>query len=313
MATVSAAAALEAGTRCPLPDRFTFRGTPTQPANTADAFGEELAPCRSRERTARHPVRRAPRRRPAGNPGSRPFAGHGQRRRGCRRARHPERTPRRNIRPKRTREARGARREDDLAAGRPEVLRRMVATDASDEVASRRRTPGGMFSWAGSWARCRAASTPRPNPPVVRGWRAKSSGIRCSPPGKACRASCARRRPCSREDRESGRVRVLAFGDFGEHGNKRRKKSPMRWADTMRTTASILASRSVTTSIRPESRHPRRPMAGGVRRLYGPMRMPFYPSLGNHDWVLADSPAAEVLHSAQSEVAGACRRSAIPS
>jgi len=33
------------------------------------------------------------------------------------------------------------------------------------------------------------------------------------------------------------------------------------------------------------------------QRLYSPMRIPFFASLGNHDWVLADSPAAEVLHS----------------
>ncbi len=35
-------------------------------------------------------------------------------------------------------------------------------------------------------------------------------------------------------------------------------------------------------------------------RLYEPMRIPFFPTLGNHDWILADSPAAEVLHSGQS-------------
>jgi tartrate-resistant acid phosphatase type 5 len=35
-------------------------------------------------------------------------------------------------------------------------------------------------------------------------------------------------------------------------------------------------------------------------RLYGPLRIPVYASLGNHDWVLADSPAAQVLRSTQS-------------
>ena len=30
--------------------------------------------------------------------------------------------------------------------------------------------------------------------------------------------------------------------------------------------------------------------------LYGKLGVPFYASLGNHDWLLADSPAAEILH-----------------
>ena len=37
-------------------------------------------------------------------------------------------------------------------------------------------------------------------------------------------------------------------------------------------------------------------------RLYEPMHIRFYPSLGNHDWVLADSPAAEILYSAKSRL-----------
>ena len=40
-------------------------------------------------------------------------------------------------------------------------------------------------------------------------------------------------------------------------------------------------------------------------RLYEPMHIRFYPSLGNHDWVLADSPAAEILYSAKSR-SGRC-------
>ena len=36
-------------------------------------------------------------------------------------------------------------------------------------------------------------------------------------------------------------------------------------------------------------------------RIYGPMHIPFFASLGNHDWVLADSPAAEILHSGGSD------------
>jgi hypothetical protein len=37
-----------------------------------------------------------------------------------------------------------------------------------------------------------------------------------------------------------------------------------------------------------------------VVRLYGPLRIPFFPSLGNHDWILTDSPAAEIAYSARS-------------
>jgi tartrate-resistant acid phosphatase type 5 len=37
-------------------------------------------------------------------------------------------------------------------------------------------------------------------------------------------------------------------------------------------------------------------------RLYGPLGVPFFPTFGNHDWVLADSPAAEIARSAKSAV-----------
>jgi hypothetical protein len=37
-------------------------------------------------------------------------------------------------------------------------------------------------------------------------------------------------------------------------------------------------------------------------RLYGPMRIHFFPTLGNHDWVLADSPASEIERTARSKV-----------
>jgi 3',5'-cyclic AMP phosphodiesterase CpdA len=35
-------------------------------------------------------------------------------------------------------------------------------------------------------------------------------------------------------------------------------------------------------------------------RHYQPLRIRFFPSLGNHDWVMADSPVAEILYSAKS-------------
>ena len=36
--------------------------------------------------------------------------------------------------------------------------------------------------------------------------------------------------------------------------------------------------------------------------LYGPLRIPFYASLGNHDWGQSDSPAAEILYSPRSAI-----------
>ena len=89
-------------------------------------------------------------------------------------------------------------------------------------------------------------------------------------------------------------VRVLAFGDFGD-GSDRQK----RMAEAMaRFHAKTPFDFAVTLG---DNFYPAG-MAGPAdprwqrdfERLYEPMHIRFYPSLGNHDWVLADSPAAEI-------------------
>ncbi|MEW6126376.1 MAG: metallophosphoesterase [Acidobacteriota bacterium] len=99
---------------------------------------------------------------------------------------------------------------------------------------------------------------------------------------------------------ENQPVRVLAFGDFGT-GSKAQKE----------TAAAMLAF------------HRKTPFDFGVtlgdnfydagmaspadarwkiwwEELYTPLGIKFYASLGNHDWGLADSPAAEILYSSAS-------------
>lgn len=96
-------------------------------------------------------------------------------------------------------------------------------------------------------------------------------------------------------------VRVLAFGDFGD-GSPRQEhlaesmrrlhaQKPFDLAITLGDNF-YPAGMSAPTDARWQR---------DFARLYEPMRIRFYPTLGNHDWLLADSPAAEVLHSAQSD------------
>jgi hypothetical protein len=96
-------------------------------------------------------------------------------------------------------------------------------------------------------------------------------------------------------------VRVLAFGDFGD-GSPRQE----RLAESMRRLhhdkpfdlALTLGDNFYPAGATgPSDPHIQRDFT----RLYEPMHVRFYPTLGNHDWLLADSPAAEVLHSAKSE------------
>ena len=95
-------------------------------------------------------------------------------------------------------------------------------------------------------------------------------------------------------------VRVLAFGDFGD-GSPRQE----RVAESIRRLhaqkpfdlAVTLGDNFYPAGVNgPQDPRWQRDFA----RLYEPMRIRFYPTLGNHDWLQTDSPAAEVLHSAQS-------------
>jgi len=98
------------------------------------------------------------------------------------------------------------------------------------------------------------------------------------------------------------RVRVLAFGDFGD-GSERQA----RLAEAMRklhAKAPFDLALTFGDNFYPAG------MAGpdeprwdrDFERLYGPMRIRFFPTLGNHDWVLADSPASEIARTARSKV-----------
>lgn len=102
--------------------------------------------------------------------------------------------------------------------------------------------------------------------------------------------------------RHRGRVRVLAFGDFGDGSGRQ-----ARLAEAMRTLhAKTPFDLAVTFGDNfypagmpsPDDERWER----DFERLYGPMRIRFFPTLGNHDWVLADSPASEIARTAQSKV-----------
>jgi hypothetical protein len=97
-------------------------------------------------------------------------------------------------------------------------------------------------------------------------------------------------------------VRVLAFGDFGDGSDRQR-----RMAEAMRR---FHAGTPFDFAITLGDNFYPAGMAGPddprwerlFTTLYQPLKIRFYPSFGNHDWVLTDSPAAEILHTAKSPV-----------
>lgn len=96
-----------------------------------------------------------------------------------------------------------------------------------------------------------------------------------------------------------GNVRVLAFGDFGDGSARQRTM-----AEAMQH---YHARKPFTFAVTVGDNFYPTGMGGpddprwdrDFKNLYGPMHVVFYPSLGNHDWFQTDSPAAEVLHSRQ--------------
>jgi hypothetical protein len=97
-------------------------------------------------------------------------------------------------------------------------------------------------------------------------------------------------------------ARVLAFGDFGDGSDRQR-----RMAEAMRR---LHAQKPFDLALTLGDNFYPVGMEGpdGPRwdrdfaKLYEPMHVKFFPTLGNHDWALADSPAAEILHSGRSEL-----------
>jgi tartrate-resistant acid phosphatase type 5 len=94
-------------------------------------------------------------------------------------------------------------------------------------------------------------------------------------------------------------VRLLAFGDFGDGSERQTRmaeamrrfhaKSPFDFAVTV---GDNFYSAGVTGPDDPR-------WESELDRQYGGMHIRIFPTLGNHDWVLADSPAAEIARSAK--------------
>ena len=95
-------------------------------------------------------------------------------------------------------------------------------------------------------------------------------------------------------------VRVLAFGDFGT-GSPEQKQTAAAMTDFHKKTPfdfGITLGDNFYSSGMVSPADPR--WKTQWEELYDSMKIKFYASLGNHDWVLSDSPAAEILYSANS-------------
>ncbi len=186
--------------------------------------------------------------------------------------------------------------------GAQEVLRNILETDPSDDVALaagnawRRVLLGGVVG--ALQGRLGAATEPERRARLereVERYQVFAAGqnlprfLREAPPVFEVKTS-------SRQ-----RVRVLAFGDFGDGGPRQGQVAEAM----LRAHASKPFDLAITLGDNfypagmptPTDERWRRDFA----RLYAPMHIPFYASLGNHDWVLADSPAAEILHSGNAD------------
>jgi len=99
---------------------------------------------------------------------------------------------------------------------------------------------------------------------------------------------------------EGGAVRVLAFGDYGQEAPFQKQASAAMLAYHRRTPFDF----AITLGDNFYPRGMESPSDPRWKRLwdqhYDPLGIPFYISLGNHDWGLPDSPAAEVMYSAKS-------------
>jgi tartrate-resistant acid phosphatase type 5 len=95
-------------------------------------------------------------------------------------------------------------------------------------------------------------------------------------------------------------IRVLAFGDFGTGSAAQKQTAAAMVAyhkthpfDFGLTLGDNFYPRGMTSPQDPR-------WQTEWEQLYSPMHIPFYAVLGNHDWGGADSPAAEILYSAES-------------
>jgi len=188
---------------------------------------------------------------------------------------------------------------DMTGPGSAELLRTVVETDASDEVALaaaytlRRAAVGAVVS-----SLERRLSTGTRDAPArerlvrdIERHQMFAAGqnlphfLRDAPPVFSVKA-----------DRRDG-VRVLAFGDFGDGSERQRRLAEAMQRLHQRkpfTLAVTLGDNFYPTGMNGPA-DPR--WERDFKRPYGGMRIPFFPSLGNHDWFQTDSPAAEILHS----------------
>ncbi|HEY6850401.1 MAG TPA: metallophosphoesterase, partial [Terracidiphilus sp.] len=95
-------------------------------------------------------------------------------------------------------------------------------------------------------------------------------------------------------------IRVLAFGDFGTGSAAQKQTAAAMVAyhkthpfDFGLTLGDNFYPRGMTSPHDPR-------WQTQWEQLYSPMHIPFYAVLGNHDWSGSDSPAAEILYSAES-------------
>jgi tartrate-resistant acid phosphatase type 5 len=186
--------------------------------------------------------------------------------------------------------------------GAPEVLRKILATDPSDDVALaagnawRRVLLGEVLG--GLQGRLDATADPGRRARLARElerYQVFAAGqnlprfLREAPPVFEVKTS------------SRGHVRVLAFGDFGDGGRRQEQiaAAMQRYQANKRFDLAITLGDNFYPAGMPT------PTDGRWRReferLYGPMHLPIFASLGNHDWVLADSPAAEILHPGTSD------------
>jgi hypothetical protein len=188
--------------------------------------------------------------------------------------------------------------------GAADALARVVRTDTSDDIALaatyilRRMTMGNVVALLDG----RLATGKRDGPArdrllreierhqVFGAGQSLPHFIREAPP------------PFIVKGAERRNVRVLAFGDWGDGSDRQKRmaeamaryhaKTPFDFAVTL---GDNFYSAGMTGPADPRWQR-------DFERLYEPMHIRFYPSLGNHDWVLADSPAAEILYSAKSRL-----------
>ncbi len=96
-------------------------------------------------------------------------------------------------------------------------------------------------------------------------------------------------------------IRVLAFGDFGNGSpdQKRAAAAMMKFNQRSRFDIGITMGDNFYSEGLNRPDEPR--WKTEWEDLYSPLKIVFYPSLGNHDWNDPDSPAAEILYTQRSK------------